>query len=84
MKKKYVCYVTVGNNGGILTEDYERALLCRKYLRGHVYIRKFFDFEEAEEYLLDHMMEIVPFGCAIPEHCEPNQMLTVKKLLEQS
>lgn len=82
--KKNVFYVTVGNNGGIITGDYERALLCRKYMRGHVYIRKFFDFEEAEEYLLDHMMEIVPFGCPIPEHCEPNQMLTIKKLLEQS
>lgn len=50
-----VYYVTVGNNGGIVTDDYHHALLCKKYLRGHVYIRKFFDFEEAEDYLLDHV-----------------------------
>ena len=82
MRKAY--YVTVGNNGGIITNDYHHALLCKKYLWGHVYVRKFFDFEEAEDYLLDHVMEMAPLGCHLPDHCRLNQIITIRKLLAES
>ena len=81
MKKFY--YAAVGNNGGIVTDDYENALVCKRYLRGHVYTKKFFDFDEAEEYLLDHITEVAPIGCPIPEHCKLNQMITIRKLMNQ-
>ena len=67
-KMKKIYYAAVGNNGGIVTDDYENALVCKRYLRGHVYTKKFFDFDEAEEYLLDHISEMAPIGCPIPEH----------------
>ena len=44
MKKIY--YAAVGDNGGVVASSYEQALLYKKYLRGHVYTKKFFDFTE--------------------------------------
>lgn len=75
-------YAAVGDNGGVITDWYDRALYNKKYLRGHVYIRKFTCFEDAEEYLLDHIMLKAPFGCPIPEHCRLNQFLSIRKLME--
>ena len=79
VKSKY--YVTVGNNGGIITDDYERALLCKIYLRGHVYVRKFQDLQDAEDYLWDHLNTVAPEGCPIPAHFRLNKMVTISKLI---
>ena len=73
-------YVTVGGNGGIITDSYGRATYCKEYLRGHVYTTKFPDFTEAEVYLLDHLAEIAPWDCSLPECCKLNRMVTISKL----
>ena len=39
-------YAAVGDNGGVVATSYEQALLYKKYLRGHVYTKKFFDFNK--------------------------------------
>lgn len=75
-------YAVVGNNGGVVAVDFERALQYKKYLRGHIYIKKFFDFAECEEYILDHICEKAPFGCPIPEHCKLNEIIFISKLLK--
>ena len=79
MKPAY--YSVVGINGGIVTDTYERALLCKKYLRGHVLVKKHPNFQEAEEALLDHLTEVAPWGCPLPDHCVCNKMVTISKLL---
>lgn len=79
--KKY--YVAVGDNGGVITDDYDRALYCKsKYLRGHVFVKKVSGFEEAEDYLLDHLTEKAPYGCSVPDHYELNRVVTIRKLME--
>lgn len=78
--KKY--YTTVGDNGGVITDDYDRALLCKKYFRGQVYIKKLSTFKEAEGYLFDHLAEKAPFGCPIPDHYQLNKVVTIRKLKE--
>lgn len=75
-------YAAVGNNGGVVANSYERALLYKKYLKGHVYTKKFFDFTEAEDYVLDHITEKAPFGCPIPMHCKLNEIIFISKLLQ--
>ena len=60
-------YAAVGDNGGV---------------RGHVYTKKFFDFTEAEDYVLDHITEKAPFGCPIPLHCRRNEIIFISKLLK--
>lgn len=75
-------YVAVGDNGGIITNDYDRAVMCKKYLRGHIYVKKQTCFEEAEAYLMDHIMEKAPFGCPIPDHFALNKVITIKKLMQ--
>lgn len=75
-------YAAVGNNGGVVVNSYERALLYKKYLKGHVYTKKFFDFTEAEDYVLDHITEKAPFGCPIPMHCKLNEIIFISKLLQ--
>lgn len=75
-------YAVVGNNGGVVAGTYEQALLYKKYLRGHVYTKKFFDFTEAEDYVLDHITEKAPFGCPIPMHCRLNEIIFISKLLK--
>ena len=76
------CYAVVGNNGGVVAGNYERALQYKKYLRAHVYTKKFFDFDEAEEYVLDHISENAPFWCQIPVHCKLNEIIFISKLLK--
>lgn len=79
----YRCYyVAVGNNGGVVANSYERALQYKKYLRGRVYTKKFFDFTEAEDYVLDHITEKAPFGCPIPTNCKLNEIIFISKLLQ--
>ena len=39
--------------------------------------------QPAEEYLLDHITEMAPIGCPVPEHCKLNQMITIRKLMNQ-
>ena len=73
-------YAAVGDNGGVVASSYEQVLLYKKYLRGHVYTKKFFDFTEAEEYVLDHITEKAPFGCPIPSHCRLNEIIFISKL----
>lgn len=80
--RKHCCYVTVGDNAGVVASDYSRALLYQKYMRGHVYSKKFYDFEEAEEYVLDHIMEKAPFGCPIPMNCKMNEIIFISRLLK--
>lgn len=75
-------YATVGNNGGVVASTYERALLYKKYLRGHVYTKKFFDFAEAEDYVLDHITEKAPLGCPVPMTCKLNEIIFISKLLQ--
>ena len=72
-------YVAVGDNGGVIADSYDRALLCKKYLRGHIWVKKQPNFEEAEAYLLDHITEKAPFGCPIPDHFSLNKVITFKK-----
>ena len=74
-------YVTVGGNGGIITDSYGRATYCKKYLRGHVYVRKFQDLQDAEDYLWDHLNTVAPEGCPIPAHFRLNKMVTISKLI---
>ena len=76
--KKY--YTTVGDNGGVITDDYDRALLCKKYFQGQVYIKKLPSFEEAENYLFDHLAEKAPSECPIPDHYVLNKVVTIRKL----
>lgn len=76
-------YVSVGNNGGVITDSYDRALLCKKYLRGHVWVKKQPNFEEAEAYLMDHIAEKAPFGCPLPLKCGLNQVITFRKLMSE-
>ena len=78
--KKY--YITVGDNGGVITDDYDRALLCKKYFRGHVYVKNQSTFEDAEEYLLNHLIEKAPFWCPVPDHYALNAVVTIRKLME--
>ena len=54
----------------------------KKYLRGHVYTKKFSDFTEAEDYVLDHITEKAPFGCPVPVHCRLNEIIFTSKLLK--
>ena len=75
-------YAAVGDNGGVVASSYEQALLYKKYLRGHVYTKKFFDFTEAEDYVLDHITEKAPFGCPVPVHCRLNEIIFISKLLK--
>mgnify|MGYP000510738718 CR=1 FL=1 len=75
-------YSVIGNNGGVVASSYDRALHYKQYLRGHVYTKKFSDFEEAEEYTLDHISEKAPFGCPIPLHCKINEIIFISKLLK--
>lgn len=82
MKKRDTFYATIGGNGGIITDDYERALFCKVYLRGHVYIKKFSDFGEAEDFLWDHLNTVAPAGCPLPTHFRLNKMVTIRKLLD--
>lgn len=77
---KITYYVAVGDNGGIITDSYDRAMVCQKYLRGHIFIKKQSSFEEAEGYLLDHLVEKAPFGCPIPDHFPLNKVITIKRL----
>ena len=74
MKESY--YVTAGENGGIITGAYTNALLCGHYMCGEVFILEFGDFESAEEYLLEHLAEVAPPGCLLPEHCRLNEMVS--------
>ena len=74
MKESY--YVTAGGNGGIITGAYANALLCGHYMCGEVFILEFGDFESAEEYLLEHLAEVTPPGCLLPEHCRLNEMVS--------
>ena len=78
---KSTFYVSLRDIGGIITDTYDRAIVCQKYLRGHVYIKKQPSFEEAEDYLLDHLVEKAPFGCPIPDHFLLNKVITIKKLM---
>lgn len=39
-------------------------------------ILEFGDFESAEEYLLEHLAEVAPPGCLLPEHCRLNEMVS--------
>lgn len=71
-------YIAVGNNGGVVANSYEQVLLYKKYLRGH----EFFDFTEAEDYVLDHITEKAPFGCPIPMRCKLNKIIFISKLLQ--
>ena len=80
LKDKF--YAVIGNNGGIITDDYERALLCRIYLRGHVLVKKFSGFQEAEDFLWDHLNTVAPAGCPLPTHFRLNKMVTIRKLLD--
>lgn len=75
-------YIAVGNNGGVVANSYEQALLYKKYLRGRVYTKKFSDFTEAEDYVLDHITEKAPFGCPIPMRCKLNKIIFISKLLQ--
>ena len=79
LKDKF--YAVIGNNGGIITDDYERALLCRIYLRGHVLVKKSSGFQEAEDFLWDHLNTVAPEGCPLPTHFRLNKMVTIRKLL---
>lgn len=81
MKKIRFYYAVVGNNGGIIADDYERALLCKMYLRGHIYIRKFSAFQEAEDFLWDHLNTVAPDGCPLPAHFQLNKIVTISKLI---
>ena len=74
-------YIAVGDNGGVVASNYERALLYKTCLRGHKYVKKFSDFEEAEDYVLDHIAEKAPFGCPIPMHCKINEIIFISKLM---
>ena len=76
-------YVVVGDNGGIIDNNYLQARVCTKYMRGHVYTRKFPDFSDAQEYLLNHLDDIAPWGCPIPKTCRLNKMITIRKLLTE-
>lgn len=80
--KKHRFYVAVGDNGGVITSTYAHALYCTKYLRGHIYTKGHPDFESAEDYLLEHLIEKAPFDCPVPFHCKLNQVITIRKLLE--
>ena len=79
LKDKF--YAVIGNNGGIITDDYERALLCRIYLGGHVLVKKFPGFQQAEDFLWDHLNTVAPEGCPLPTHFRLNKMVTIRKLL---
>ena len=81
MKKIRFYYAVVGNNGGIIAYDYELALFCKMYLRGHIYIRKFSAFQEAEEFLWDHLNTVAPDGCPLPAHFQLNKIVTISKLI---
>lgn len=74
-------YIAVGDNGGIITDSYDRAVMCQKYLWGHIFIKKQPSFEAAEDYLLDHLVEKAPFGCPVPDHFPLNKVITIKKLM---
>ena len=74
MKESY--YVTAGGNGGIITGAYANGLLGGYYMCGGGLILEFGDFESAEEYLLEHLAEVAPPGCLLPEHCRLNEMVS--------
>ena len=74
-------YITDGDNGGIITDSYYRAVMCQKYLWGHIFIKKQPSFEAEEDYLLDHLVEKAPFGCPVPDHFPLNKVITIKKLM---
>ena len=76
MKRQLPYYIIVRSNGGIITGAYANALLCGHYVCGKVFILEFGDFESAEEYLLEHLAEVAPPGCLLPEHCRLNEMVS--------
>ena len=76
MKRQLPYYIIVRSNGGIITGAYANALLCGHYVCGKVFILEFGDFESAEEYLLEHLAEVTPPGCLLPEHCRLNEMVS--------
>lgn len=69
------CYVAFGDNGVIIHANYNAALSYRKYIRA-MNVRKFPDFQSAEEFALDHLSEVMPYYIRIPDHIVMDDLLT--------
>lgn len=81
MKKNY--YVAASDNGGMITRSYTQAQQCRTYLRGHFHIQGFFDQESAQEYLFDHLDDVLPYNYTLPPYFPLGRVITRKWFSQQ-
>ena len=84
MASRYSYYVLTAANGGMIADSWEQACACAEYLRRGRKVIGVDDWDSAKQMLWDHLNDVVPYWCHIPERFRLGKIYTVNALIKKN
>lgn len=84
MGSKHSFYLMTANNGGMIAGSWEQTCRCARYLQRGRKVKGFDDWDEAQHRLWDHLSEVAPLWCQLPDRFKIGKVYTIKSLIAEN
>ena len=84
MGSRYNYYVLSAANGGMIAGSWEQSCRCACYLQRKRKVYGTDDWDDAQHRRWDHLSEVAPLWCQLPDRFKIGRVYTIKSLIAEN